>query len=348
MSRSAFDFASDNAAIVHPRIFAALAGINTGTASPYGADDVSGTLDALYSRVFERPVFVFPVPTGTAANGLALGAISPSYGAIFSHEKAHIVTTECGAPEFFTTGARLIPMPGSNGKITDSQLSDALAPYRARNVHHLRAAALSLAQATDLGTIYTLDELSTLVRIAHDDGLKVHMDGARFANAMVRLGCTPAQMSWKAGVDILSLGTTKNGTMNVEAVIAFDPDTASILRHLHKRAGFLWSKMRYAAAQLAAYVADDLWIENAHAANATAARLVRAIERCPGASLEYGVDANQIFVHLAPAALSTLTEADIRLRPWPHRQGDLYRIVASFCDSEDLVGRFETALANVR
>lgn len=345
MSGSAFEFASDNAAIVHPRVLAALAECNIGTASAYGTDDLSGTLDSLYSSVFERPVFVFPVPTGTAANGLALGAVSPSYGAIFSHEKAHIITTECGAPEFFTTGARLIALPGATGKIAEEQFAEALTPYKARNVHHLRAAAVSIAQATDFGTVYTLEALRSLADLAHADGLKVHMDGARFANAMVSLGCSPVDMTWKAGVDVLSLGTTKNGTMNVEAVIAFDSETAGILRYLHKRAGFLWSKMRYAAAQLSAYVTDDLWIENARAANRTALRIARAIERCPGTSLEYPADANQLFVHLNAAVVTSLAKADIRLRPWPHHKGDMYRIVASFCDSDNLVKRFENALA---
>ena len=339
-----YDFASDNAAGVDPRILAAMIDCDPGVAPPYGADEISAQVNDLYSTVFEHEVFVFATPTGTAANGLALGAITPSYGAIFCHEKAHIYTTECGAPEFFSGGARQIPLPGAHGKLSPETLRRAIAPYQSGNLHQLRASALSLTQATDAGTVYSLEELGALTETARATGLKVHLDGARFANAMVSLGCSPADMTWRAGVDIVSLGTTKNGTMNAEAVIAFDRETAQTLRYLHKRAGFLQSKMRFTSAQLSAYVRDGLWIDNAQRANGNAARLATAITACKGGRLENPVEANEIFVHFSAAVVARLAEADIVLRPWPHPDGDMFRAVASFRDSDDLIARFETAL----
>ena len=339
-----YDFASDNAAGVDPRIFAAMMDCNPGAASPYGADEISAQVNDLYSAVFEHEVFVFATPTGTAANGLALGAITPPYGAIFCHEKAHIYTTECGAPEFFSGGARQIPLPGSHGKLSPETLRRAITPYQSGNPHQLRASALSLTQATDAGTVYSLEELGALIETARAAGLRVHLDGARFANAMVSLGCSPADMTWRAGVDILALGTTKNGTMNAEAVIAFDRETAETLRYLHKRAGFLQSKMRFTAVQLNAYVRDGLWIDNARRANGNAARLATAITTCKGARLENPVEANEIFVHFSQAIVARLAEADIVLRPWPHPDGDMFRAVASFRDPDELIARFEAAL----
>jgi threonine aldolase len=340
-----FDFASDNAVGVDPRILAALSDCNHGATTPYGVDDLSMRLNAAYSDVFERKAYVFATPTGTAANGLALGAVTPPWGAVFCHERAHIVTTECGAPEFFSGGARLILLPGSGHKLTSQTLRDALKPYQTGNLHQLRPAALSIAQATDGGTIYDCSELTALADIAHSAQMKVHMDGARFANALVHLGVSPAEMTWQAGIDILSFGLTKNGAMNVEAVITFDPEIATTLRYLHKRAGFLYSKMRFAAAQLHTYVNDGLWIENARKANATAQRLARALLATPGVELEHAVQANQIFVHLPATVIDRLAASDFTLRPWAHPQGDLFRLVASYCDSEAALSRFEQALA---
>jgi threonine aldolase len=344
-SRRPYDFTSDNAAIIDPRILQALVACNSGVATAYGIDPESAGIDALFSDLFERETFVFAAPTGTAANALALGAVTPSYGAIFCHEKAHIFTTECGAPEFFSGGARQVPLPGAQGKLTPATLEDALKPYQSGSLHQLRAATLSLTQATDLGTIYSADELACLSELARSAGLKVHLDGARFANAMVRLGCTPADMSWKAGVDVVSFGTTKNGTMNAEVVLAFDRQIAQALRYLHKRAGFLQSKMRYVSVQLSAYLHDDLWINNARRANVNADRLVAAIDACDGAWLENPVQANEVFVHLTEAAQARLEGADILLRPWPHPDGRLFRAVASFDDSDELLHRFEVALS---
>ncbi len=263
------------------------------------------------------------------------------------HAQSHVVLTECGAPEFFTNGARLVLIAGADHKIRPDALSEALAPFATRNLHRHRASCLSFAQATDGGTIYSLDEIAALAEIAHRHGMKVHMDGARFANAMVSLETTAADMTWRAGVDILSFGTTKNGTMTGEAVIAFDADTAEILRYMHKRAGFLYSKMRFTAVQLLAYLEDDLWTGNARRANGTARRLAAAILKVPGASLAHEVQVNQVFAHLPAKAAEALARAGLSLRPWAHPAGDLYRLVASYRDEEELIRRFEDALKTI-
>ena len=300
------DFESDNAAPVCDEVMRALQECNRGAATAYGEDGLTQRLDPACCEFFGHEAFVFPTPTGTAGNGLALGAITPPYGTIFCHAEAHIVTTECGAPEFSSGGGRLHLLHGEHGKVTAETLRRALRQHGAGSVHHMAASALSLTQATEAGTVYGLDELRALSDIAHGAGMKVHMDGARFANALVRLQASPAEMSWKAGVDVLTFGTTKNGTMNAEAVIAFDAETAAVLRFLHKRAGHLLSKMRYMSAQLLAYLENDLWRANAERANANAGRLRAALEACPGAEIVHPPDINELFVLLPPALEAAL------------------------------------------
>ena len=336
-----FDFNSDNAAGVDPRILDALGACNSGFVPPYGMERFSKHVDSAFAEVFERECFVFSVPTGTAANGLALGGLAPSYGEIFLHEAAHAVTTECGAPEFFTNGARLVLLGGENNKIELSAMGLALSARSERNVHQLLPSVVSLTQATELGAVYSVEELATISDMAHAAGVRVHMDGARFANAMVSLSATPAEMSWKAGIDVVSFGATKNGTMNVDAVVVFDQALAEKIRYLHKRAGFLSSKMRFMSVQLLAYLEKDLWIRNAEQANRNAARLADAIGEVDGASLLAPVAANELFAHLPEKFQHKLESAGIQLRSWPHPRGDLFRLVASYCDSEALLATFE-------
>lgn len=343
----AYSFASDNAVVVHPKIMAALLAVNQGTAAPYGADDVSLSLNRAYSEVFEHETFVFPVSSGTAANGLALGSITPSHGTIFCHEIAHIVVSEAGAPEFYTGGARLVQLPGADSKIAAATLQKALNGYGPKFAHQMLASALSLTQATDRGTVYSITELQGLSIAAHAAGMKVHLDGARFANALVHLGATPAEMSWKAGVDVVSFGTTKNGTMMAEAVLVFDKALAETLRFKHKRAGFLHSKMRYFSSQLLAYIEDGLWLETARTANATASRIAAKLQATPGITLAHPVQANQIFARMPPQVHASLKAAGIDIRNWPSETGDLYRFVTSYCDPEELVVRLETALSGI-
>ena len=340
----AFDFYSDNTAAVHPKIMAAIAAANEGYATPYGADELSSRLNRVYSELFEHETYVFPVSSGTAANGLAIGSAMPPYGTVFCHEAAHIVVAEGGSVEFYSGGGRLVLLGGESCKLAAPTIERALAGYGPSFIQQLHASALTLTQATERGTLYSLDEIRALADAAKRGGLKVHMDGARFANALVALGTTPAGMTWKAGVDIVSFGTTKNGTMMAEAVLVFDKALAEVVRFKHKRAGFLHSKMRYFSAQLLAYVEDGLWLDNARKSNATARRLADAFTATPGVGLLHPVETNQIFVDLPPEVVKRIDAADLKFRAWPDPKGRQHRLVASYMDAADLVRRVENAL----
>lgn len=336
-------FDSDNAAPVCEQVMRAMQDCNSGTAQAYGEDHLTALLNPAYSDFFEHEVFVFPTPTGTAGNGLAIGTITPTYGTIFCHQKSHIVTTECGAPEFYSGGARMTLLPGKQNKIKENTLQHALREHGIGDVHHMAASTLSLTQATEAGVTYSLDELSTLAMIAHERRMKVHMDGARFTNALLHLGKTPAEMSWKAGIDLLTFGTTKNGTMNAEAVIAFDAEISRVLRFLHKRAGHLASKMRYMSAQLLSYLDNDIWRKNAARANENATRLCAVLQQCPDVEIVHPVHINELFVLLPPGLVEKLESNDFRLRLWSEdEKGRIYRMVMSYCDSEDKMNEFAT------
>jgi threonine aldolase len=259
-------FKSDNTAPVAPQILDALREANTGFARGYGDDPLSEQLDARFSTLFERPVRVFPVTTGTAANALALATLVPPYGAVLTHSEGHIVRDECGAPEFMSGGARLMLIEGIGAKVTAAALGGVL-DANPTSVHTVQPRALSITQATELGTVYRPDELAALCTLAHSRGLAVHMDGARFANAVASLGCSPAEATWRAGVDVLSFGATKNGAMAAEAVVFFKPELIADFEFRRKRAAHLISKMRYISAQLLAYIEDDLWLTLAAHAN---------------------------------------------------------------------------------
>ncbi|MFZ1429171.1 MAG: beta-eliminating lyase-related protein, partial [Geminicoccaceae bacterium] len=236
------DFRSDNVAALAPEVLEALTAANHGTAGSYGADEATRRLAELAGELFETDVAIFPVFTGTAASSLALASLTPPYGAVLCHETAHVQVDECGAPEFFTGGAKLIGLPGADGKLTPAALTAPLAQAEAGGVHHVQPAAVSLTQATECGTVYRPAEIAALADLAHTHGLHVHMDGARLANALAYLGCTPAEATWKAGVDVLSLGLTKNGALAAEAVLFFDRTLATGFERRRKRAGQLASK----------------------------------------------------------------------------------------------------------
>jgi len=254
------NFASDNTAPVAPAILDAIVQANTGYAMGYGNDDWTNGVERQLSELFERDVAVFLVPTGTAANALSLAQVTPPWGVVFCHQDAHIVTDECGAPEFFGDGLKLDGLPGDGAKITPETLKSALACYGGHEPHQMVASTLSITQASEAGTIYRTDEIAELCEIAHTRNLAVHMDGARFANALVRLNTTPAQMTWRSGIDVLSFGATKGGALAAEAVVVFDPARASFLGERRKRAGHLLSKHRFIAAQMAAYLAEGRWL----------------------------------------------------------------------------------------
>ena len=272
------NFASDNWAGAHPKIAEALGAAAQGFAPAYGASDVDREAIETISTLFEREVSVFFVGTGTAANALALSAFAKPGGVTFAHREAHVIEDECGAPEWFSGGGRLCPVEGPLGKMNPAALDAAIRRYPAAFVHGGQPAAITLTQATEAGTVHSLAEIAAISALARQHGLPLHMDGARFANSLVSLSCSPAEMTWKAGVDVLSFGGTKNGCWCAEAVIFFDPAKAADMPFLRKRGAQLFSKSRFIAAQFNAYLANGLWLETASHANAMAARLARAID----------------------------------------------------------------------
>jgi len=289
-------FASDNASPVAPEVMEALARVNTGYRASYGTDPEMDEVKRLIREVFEAPkAEVFLVATGTASNALALATLIDPWQAIYCHRDAHIAIDECGAPEFYTNAAKLQLIDGEHGKITVSALKAAVATQVRGDVHSVQPGVLSLTNVTEAGTVYTPEELTTLYSTAKTQGLRTHLDGARFANAVVATGATPAELSWKAGAEILSLGGTKNGLLGVEAVVLFDPDSAWEFELRRKRGGHLFSKHRYLSAQLAAFLTDGLWLELADQANVAAARLADGLVSIPGVTLKHSVDANMLF-----------------------------------------------------
>jgi threonine aldolase len=291
------EFASDNAAGVAPAILDAMARANTGSAIAYGDDALTRRLERRFAELFAHDVEVFLVTTGTAANALALAHLTPPWGAVLCHAEAHAVVHECGAPEFFGGGLRLLGLAGDGGKLAPNTVASALDQHFGLRPHQMVPAALSLTQASELGTIYQADEIAALAALAHGRGMTVHMDGARFANAVARLGVTPAEASWKAGVDVLSFGATKGGALAAEAVVFFDPARAAAMAERRKRGGHLVSKHRFIAAQFEAFLADDLWLRLAAHANRMADRLAAHLAGFRLAPL-WPVEANILFVLL--------------------------------------------------
>ncbi|TAM91410.1 low specificity L-threonine aldolase [bacterium] len=334
------NFASDNVAGAAPEILAALLAANEGAAAPYGADAISRRLEGRFAEVFEHEVAAFPVATGTAANALSLATITPPYGAILCHAEAHIHTDECGAPEFFTGGAKLLTLPGEHGKLSAQTVERALAVTPFGSQHAVQPAALSLSQVSEAGTVYTPAEISALSAAAHRYGLLVHMDGSRLANALVALGVSPSQATWRSGIDVLSFGATKNGALGAEAVIFFDPARASDLIYRRKRGGHLFSKQRFLSAQLEAYLHDDLWLRNARHANEQAARLAAGLQGIEGVTLRHTVDANILFVNMPEELIQRLTAAGASFHRIGGTDSTLVRLVTAFTTNAGDVDRF--------
>lgn len=317
-----------------PEILAALAEANAGNVSSYGADAWTLELTARLRTVFEKPDLVaYPVATGTAANALAPSVLVPPYGAVLCAEGAHIDTGECGAPEFFTGGAKLVALPAPDGRLDASRLMSRIGNARASGIHESQPRAISITQSTDWGTVHGVDDVQKLGQLAASHGLALHMDGARFANALVHLGRTPAEMTWKAGVTALSFGATKNGAMAAEAVIFFDPARAAGFEARRKRAAHLWSKQRFMSAQLLAYLRDDLWLRHARHANAMAGILARGLAAIAGVRLLHPCQANEVFAALPEAMAAALEEEGFGFYRWPVELGPgevAVRLVASF------------------
>jgi threonine aldolase len=303
----------------------------------------------LFCDLFERDVAVYLVPTGTAANALAIAHMSQPWGAVLCHAESHIATDECGAPEFFGGGLKLIGLPGEGGKVTVEALRDALEHGHWGGPHHVTPSVLSLTQATEAGTIYRLDELDQLAAFAHSRGIAVHVDGARFANALVRMNVKPADATWRAGVDVLSFGASKNGALAAEAMIFFDPARAAGMDERRKRGGQLVSKHRFLAAQFEAYFENDLWLRLARQANAMADRLAQGLASA-GIKPVWPVEANEVFVALPRAVDERLKSQGAAYYPWtsaslPHgvkvgADHVLVRLVTSFATVDADVDRF--------
>lgn len=303
-------FASDNGSAVHPRIMAALDAANDGFAMPYGDEALMDQVRERLRVVFDAPeAEIFLLASGTAANALILACLARPFETILCTANAHIFASECNAPEFYSGGAKLAPIDTQDAKMQPAALAARLAGGRERDVHEGRDGALSLTNLTEAGTCYTPDEIAALAGLAHEAGLPVHLDGARLANALVATGATAAEMTWKAGVDALSLGATKNGAMALEAAIFFDPEQAEEFRFRRMRAGHLLSKHRYLSAQMLAWLEDDLWLDLAHDANEANQILVEGLRAIDGVEIRHGPEANITFVRFSRARHQRLLAA---------------------------------------
>lgn len=317
------NFTSDNTSGVHPRIMQALIAANEGSLPSYGADNLTEAAADQLRAVFEAPdASVYFVPTGCAANALSLSLFAPGWGRVFCHESAHIQTSEAGAPEFYSAGAKLVPVAGQGGLIGADALRAALLDYGRSSVHSGQNSVLSLTNATEWGRVYSIDLLDELIGLAQGAGMAVHLDGARFANALAAQNQSPARMTWRAGVDVLSLGGTKNGCMGVEAVIIFDPSHAEEFEYRRKRGGHLLSKHRFLAAQMLAWLEGDLWLDLARHANSMAEKLGQGLAEISGARLDQPVDSNGVFVTLQRDLYDRARAAGARFHIWPGEQFD--------------------------
>jgi threonine aldolase len=325
------EFSSDGVSWAAPEILDRLAKEAHREDGMFDDDNATADLHRRVESVFGHEADIFTVITGSAANGLALAALTPPYGAVLAHWDAHIHTDECGAPEMFTGGAKLLSLAGEHGKIDASALDEYLTHARFGITHSSQPKVLSLTQATESGTVYSVAELTALSKRAKSAGLRVHMDGARIANAIAALGCTPADITWKAGVDILCFGGTKNGAIAADAVVVFDKSLSETVRYMRKRSGHFVAKTRFFAAQLDTYLADDLWLRHARHANAMAAKLASGLTRYPNIRQVHPVEANEVFVTLPDDLLQRLQAAGVRLYPnWRAAPLRHHRFVTSY------------------
>jgi threonine aldolase len=314
-------FASDNTSGAAPEIITAVAAANDGYAMPYGNDPIMTRVRDKVRDIFEAPdAAVYLVATGTAANALSLAVLTQPWGAVFCHRNAHIEEDECGAPEFYTGGSKLILIDGDHARMTPEGLARAIGFTARAGVHNVQRGMVSITNATENGTIYGPEQVRALTDIARSNNLPVHMDGARFTNALVAAGCTPAELTCKAGIDVLSFGGTKNGCMGVEAVVIFDPAKAWEFELRRKRGGHLFSKHRYLSAQMDAYLTDNLWLRLARTANAAAKRLSENMLTIPSAALVHPTEANAVFAGWPRAGHRKAQDAGAAYYLWPGDQ----------------------------
>lgn len=335
------NFISDNLAGASAPVLKAMTAAGDGFARAYGQDGWTGRVEKLFGELFEREVAVFLVTTGTAANALALASVVKPWGAVLCHHEAHVAVDECGAPEFFSGGAKLVGLPGDGCKLAPETVTDQLARMRESDLHQVQPQALSITQATECGTVYTADEVAALKATVAPRGLKLHMDGARFANALVRLGCSPAEITWKAGVDLLSFGGTKTGAFAAEAVIVFDPAMAGEMAWRRKRSGHTLSKGRLIGAQFEGLLADGHWLALARHANAMAARLAEGVAAGGEARLAWPCEANEVFLILSAELQARLAAAGVQYIAW----SDAALPAEQRLQAGEVVGRFVCSFA---
>lgn len=342
------DFGSENTAPVNPVFEAAIRDANHGFATNFEDDRWSTKAKSDLEDFFEfKGLDVYIVSTGTAANALALGAMVPPYGNILCHWDSHIETDECGAPAMFTFGARQIALSGEHGKISVNSLKEHLQTARIGVVHSLQPWALSLTNLTEAGTAYNPEEISSLCSVAKNYGLGVHLDGARFANALVATGATPAEMTWKSGVQVVVLGTTKLGSYGAEVVVSFDPAYRKELAYLRKRSGHFAPKSRFLSAQVSAYIANDYWRKSASQANSMAKRLASGLTEIPGIELIHPVDGNEVFVQFDSKTEEAIVVAGCKFqRLWRHEPRHS-RFVCSWATTEGQVDKLISVCRSV-
>ncbi|PRD42726.1 low specificity L-threonine aldolase [Phyllobacterium phragmitis] len=348
------NFASDNWAGAHPKIAESLTRHAGGFAASYGASEFDRAVEMRFNEIFEREVAVFFVGTGTAANSLALASVNRPGGVSFCHREAHAIEDECGAPEYFTGGARLHPVDGALGRIDPVNLTRELKRFNPAFIHAGQPMAVSITQATEVGTLYSLSEIAGISTVCREHDIPLHLDGARFANALVSLGVSPADMTWRQGVDIVSFGGTKNGCWCAEALVFMDPSHAKDLPFIRKRAAQLFSKTRFIAAQFDAYLDDGLWLELATHANAMAARLAGHIRASERIRLAWSPQANEVFAIMKKSVSEKLQQQGAVFYDWnpPHSETNrveeeeiFTRFVTSFATSQDEVDRFGDLIA---
>lgn len=337
-----FDFASDNTAAICPPAWAVLEEANADAEISYGDDKWTRRVVARVREIFETDCEVFLIFNGTAANALALAHLCRSYHGVICHENAHSQTDECGAPEFFSGGAKLIPTPGPNGKLDLANIEAALKRYY--DVHSPKPRALSLTQATELGTLYRREEVARICEFARARSLLVHMDGARFANAVAALGCAPKEITWEAGVDVLCFGGTKNGTAAGELVVFFKRELAREFDYRAKQAGQLASKMRFLAAPWAGLLSGDAWIENARHSNRCARLLAQELSEVLGTEPVFPCEASAVFVRMSQKLASDLRERGWRF--YNFLEADIYRLMCAWSTTEAQIDEFVAGVRN--
>ena len=351
------NFASDNAGPAAPGIIEALIDANSGHEHSYGADTLMQDVESHIRGKFEAPeARVFLVATGTAANALSVATICPPWSTLYCHRHSHVNQDECGSPEFYTGGCKLTVIDGDHARMCPDELRNSIAETALLGVHNVQRGAITITNATEFGAVLTAADLRNYTRIAGDYGLKCHLDGARFANALVSLGCTPAELSWQAGIDIMSFGGTKNGLLGVEAVIIFDPVLAWEFELRRKRGGHLFSKHRYLSAQMLAYLENDYWLDLATRSNRAAGKLSEGLSRIENVNIIHPVDANMIFFSAPRSShrqLSVNGATYYLMPPDPFPDGnpqDLLtgRLVCNWQTSDEEIDRFLAAFPGTR